>query len=501
MMIIDWLKEAAGAVFDATGLPWPVIASTLVALCVLPILIRLVRRLVRGAAASTGTQRWSALAQMRRAAVLAGGGLGLVAAAYGTIRALTAWGQPLPLAIATSAAIEGGAITMAADLYLRARAGLSATRPRVASWLYAAASAYANTVHPPASTSTAGAAIFGLVPLLGLYLIEYQAHAEADHNDDRQAAWPLRVAGAAWRRWWTGIATWLGVDLGASDTDTERELAARRAARSTYDLRLAKAHLDAHPDSRRAARRVRRCTARSQAARERAGVATDPRQAQRMAVMMRELVHGPTHATGDWNNIAAATALLYGGPVLLDPAGGGVYDLTGRTPAALSAPVSGALSASLSAPLSGQVSGQQAGPADRRTARPDRARTDKRTSRRTASRTDRVPRPRPDNGQDDGHRTGPADMAELVTLARTLMADMDGAVNRPRLVRAIRASGQTLSADRAAELWRQVKPTGQENGQHAGQAARTGRTSDPDSIPDKGADSAGAGVLAGADAA
>jgi len=312
------------------GAPWPLIAAGAVAAGLLLILaVRSARRAVRSARRMT-------LVRVRAVAVLAVGTAGMLAAAYGTVRALYAMGQPLPLALATSAAIEGGAIAFAADLYIRARKSRPATRPRIASWAYALASAWANATHPPAHASWTGALLFGLVPLLGLYLIEYQAQAERPAVQDGTAAWPVRVARAGWRRAWTALATWLGVDVNASDTDTERELAARRAARATYRLRLAQQENAAKP-SARTARRLRRRNRTAQAARERAGVATDPVQALRLATLMRELVHGPEQAAADWHDVAASASRVYGG-LLLPDAGGAVIDLSGRAPFSVNGP-------------------------------------------------------------------------------------------------------------------------------------------------------------------
>ena len=324
------MSAVTGLLRTVGGAPWPILALCAVAAGLLLIVaVRLGRRAVRSA-------RRMSLVRVRAVAVLAVGTAGMLAAAYGTVRALYAMGQPLPLALATSAAIEGGAIAFAADLYIRARKSRPATRPRVASWAYALASAWANATHPPAHASWTGALLFGLVPLLGLYLIEYQAQAERPAAHDGSAAWPVRVARASWRRVWTALATWLGVDVNASDTDTERELAARRAARATYRLRLTQQANAASP-SGRTARRLRRRNRTAQAARERAGVATDPVQALRLATLMRELVHGPEQAAADWHDVAASASRVYGG-LLLPDARGAVIDLSGRETPAIDGP-------------------------------------------------------------------------------------------------------------------------------------------------------------------
>lgn len=307
--------------------PWPLIAAgVVVAVFLAVVAVRAGRRAVRSARRVT-------LPRVRAVAVLAVGTAGMLAAAYGTVRALVAMGQPVPLALATSAAIEGGAVAFAADLYIQARKPKGDPgRPRVASWAYALASAWANATHPPAGASWTGSLIFGLVPLLGLYLIEYQAHSERSDRTGaagrRRSSWPARFAGAAWRRGWTALATWLGVDVDATDTETERELAVRRAARATYRLRLAKHANEAAP-SRRTGRLVRRWTRKTQAAQERAGVTADQVQAVRMSKLMRQLVDGPEQATGDWRDVAASASRVYGGTLLLD-ARGPVLDLSGR---------------------------------------------------------------------------------------------------------------------------------------------------------------------------
>lgn len=319
----ELMSVFTGLVRTVGDTPWPLIAAGAAAAGLLLIVaVWSGRRAVRSVRRMT-------LVRVRAVAVLAVGTAGMLAAAYGTVRALYAMGQPLPLALATSAAIEGGAIYLAADLYIRTRKQRPATRPRIASWAYALASAWANATHPPTNTSWTGALIFGLVPLLGLYLIEYQAQAERPAVKDDTAAWPVRVARASWRRAWTALATWLGVDVNASDTDTELELAARRAARATYRLRLAQQENAAKP-SVRTERRLRRRSRTAQAARERAGVATDPVQALRLATLMRELVHGPEQAAADWHDVAASASRVYGGLLLPDARGDAVLDLSGR---------------------------------------------------------------------------------------------------------------------------------------------------------------------------
>lgn len=391
----------------------------------------LYRLLVAAARAGLRSARRFSLTQLRRSSVLVVGSAGLLAAAYGTVRALHAMGQPLPLALATSAAIEGGAIYLAADLYIRAREGRPALRPRLASWGYALASAWANATHPPTpDTSWTGALIFGLVPLLGLYLIEYQAHTDRARGHQEITAWPLRVAAAAWRRGWTAAATWLGVDVNASDTDTERELAARRAARATYRLRLAQQAGDSE-------RKIRRLTRASQAARERAGVASDPRQALRLAVLMRELVHGPEHAAGDWSDVTASASRVYGGLLLAGP--DGIYDLSGRTLPAGPQPV-----------------------------RPVRA-ARRSTRELEADRGPDHPRPTPKTQRpaEPAHASGPGgrspdvqrstpDDAESDLIQRAV-DELGADLSKRTLMEAVRSAGGRISSDRAAEIARQVK--------------------------------------------
>lgn len=408
-----------------TDLPWPVLAAGATALLVLLVFtIRVARRTVT-------------LARIRGGAALTVGVAGMGVAACGTVGALTAWGQPWPLAMATSAAIEGGAVALAADLYLRARAGHAVTRARIASWAYAVASAAANAAHPPSGASGVGALIFGAVPLLGLYLIEYQAHATRTTTARTTAAWPIRVARAAWRRAWTQAAAWLGADIDATDTAVERELAARRAAYATYQLRLTQlAH--AHKPTRRAARRLRKRTRAAQSARSRAGVAADPAQALLLAQHMRELVHGPEHATGDWSNVAAAAARVYGGLILTGGADG-PYTFDGHT-RTTPPDTTEADTSTPSAPARTRRTTITAAPnAD------SRLRTDSRPAGRTDSRTD----PR-------------ADVDDLVPMAMRVLADLttaDGPLTRDRMAAEIRARGQSISAARAHALWQRVRPT------------------------------------------
>lgn len=251
------------------------------------------------------------LARVRSGTAFVVGTVGLATAAFGTVRSLHAWGQPLPLAIMTSATIEGGAIYFAADLYMRTREGRAAGWARWLSWMFAAASSYANMAHPPARTTGAGVIIFGLLPLLGLTLIEYQAFAGRIVAVVTSDAWPVRVIRAAWRRGWTQIAAACGVDVDATDTTVERELAARRAATAMYRLRRAQLAHDSNP-TRRGERRLRRRARQAQAARSVAAVATDPEQAVRLAQFMRDLVHGPEQAVGDWSDIPTAAARVFG---------------------------------------------------------------------------------------------------------------------------------------------------------------------------------------------
>lgn len=395
------------------GQPWPVLAAGAAVLAVLLwVAVRIGRRKVT-------------LARVRSGAAFAVGTAGMAAAAFGTVRSLIAWGQPLPLALATSATIEGGAIYFAADLYLRSRNGRPAGRPRAFSWAFALASAYANAAHPPSSTTGAGVVIFGLLPLLGLCLIEYQAHTTRTVNLREAAAWPIRVARAAWRRAWTQAAAAIGVDVDATDTAVERELAARRAAYATYRLRQAQLEHDAKP-TRRAARRLRKRTRAAQSARSRAGVAADPAQAVRLAQQMRELVHGAEHATADWSNVAAAASRVYGGVILT----GGADGPYGLAVQARTAPD---------------------GDADTDPRTPSSPVRTGRTAISAVPDTDR--RPQPD---------GRTDLAELVPLAQEVIAALTEAgepVTRDRMAAEIRARGQSISAARAHALWQQVRPT------------------------------------------
>lgn len=400
-----------------TGLPWPVLAAGATVLAVLLwVAVRAARRTVT-------------LTRIRAGAVFAVGTAGMAAAAFGTVRSLVAWGQPLPLALATSATIEGGAIAFAADLYLRSRNGQPAGRPRAFSWAFALASAYANAAHPPSSTTGAGVVIFGLLPLLGLCLIEYQAHTTRTVRIREATAWPARVLRAAWRRVWTQAAAAIGVDVEATDTAVERELAARRAAYATYRLRLAQLAHAARP-GRRAARRLRKRTRAAQAARARAGVAADPGQAVLLAQHMRELVHGPDHAAGDWSDVAAAASRVYGGLILT----GGAY---GAYNLAVQPRTTGPDDAAAGTRTPSTT------PRTRRTAITAVPDADSRT--RTDSRTEARP-----------------DVADLVPVAQRVIAALAAAgepVTRDRMAAEIRASGQSLSAARAHALWQQVRPT------------------------------------------
>ena len=374
-----------------TGLPWPVLAAGATVLAVLLwVAVRAARRTVT-------------LTRIRAGAVFAVGTAGMAAAAFGTVRSLVAWGQPLPLALATSATIEGGAIAFAADLYLRSRNGQPAGRPRAFSWAFALASAYANAAHPPSSTTGAGVVIFGLLPLLGLCLIEYQAHTTRTVRIREATAWPARVLRAAWRRVWTQAAAAIGVDVEATDTAVERELAARR---------------------------LRKRTRAAQAARARAGVAADPGQAVLLAQHMRELVHGPDHAAGDWSDVAAAASRVYGGLILT----GGAY---GAYNLAVQPRTTGPDDAAAGTRTPSTT------PRTRRTAITAVPDADSRT--RTDSRTEARP-----------------DVADLVPVAQRVIAALAAAgepVTRDRMAAEIRASGQSLSAARAHALWQQVRPT------------------------------------------
>ena len=374
-----------------TGLPWPVLAAGATVLAVLLwVAVRAARRTVT-------------LTRIRAGAVFAVGTAGMAAAAFGTVRSLVAWGQPLPLALATSATIEGGAIAFAADLYLRSRNGQPAGRPRAFSWAFALASAYANAAHPPSSTPGAGVVIFGLLPLLGLCLIEYQAHTTRTVRIREATAWPARVLRAAWRRVWTQAAAAIGVDVEATDTAVERELAARR---------------------------LRKRTRAAQAARARAGVAADPGQAVLLAQHMRELVHGPDHAAGDWSDVAAAASRVYGGLILT----GGAY---GAYNLAVQPRTTGPDDAAAGTRTPSTT------PRTRRTAITAVPDADSRT--RTDSRTEARP-----------------DVADLVPVAQRVIAALAAAgepVTRDRMAAEIRASGQSLSAARAHALWQQVRPT------------------------------------------
>lgn len=418
------------------GVPVPIVAVAVLLAGGVAWLVA--RRAVRAVAATS-------LSQRRAFLLITVGAAGLLAASYGTIHFLSSVGEPLPVALLISAVVEGGAAALVVDLYARsATPGARVGKARVASWVFAAASCWANVTHSPASTWS-GALIFGALPLLGLYLLEYQAGADrrerTHRSDPDRASWPVRVAVATWRRAWTGVATALGVDVNASDTETELALAARRAARATYRLRLALAADREHP-TRRTARRVRRATRASQAARERAGVASDPGQAVALAVQVRELVHGPDSAADDWSDVAAAASRVYGSLVVPNRPStpGQVVGHDGarvvqpavhgdRTP-----PYDGARPATLNRPY-GRTT-----PTGTRITHPDKTPDTARTARRTPNRTT-------------------PDVSDLIPLGQDAWRRLHNSgqhVTRDRVAAAIRDAGHTVSADRAAALWREL---------------------------------------------
>lgn len=247
--------------------------------------------------------------------VMTAGVLGLMAASYGVITFILDTGLPLPVALFGTGLLEGGVLAATADLYHKSRARGPVAKPRATAWVLATFSAWANLIHAPTGTA-AGALVFAAFPLLGTWMIEYEVTNTKTRAGGRSGGiGPARVAAAAWRRGWTAAATGLGLDVHASDSDTERELAARRAARATYRLRLAQKTREKR-SGLLTDRRVQARTRAAQRARERAAVATDQSQAVRLAMLMRELVHGPEHATEDWHDIAASASRVYGAPVV-----------------------------------------------------------------------------------------------------------------------------------------------------------------------------------------
>lgn len=280
MTITNSITEAA------RGVPWPLlIAGGIAALAVLALTTVAIVRAGRAAwrVATAGLARaqsdedplTAVLAWIKRYVFFAFGGGMILSASYGMIRLLVEQGAFVPVAVAFSLGVEGLMIGFTIDLYHRSRTGKTTTMaPRVASWLFAGVSAYANSIHP-----IAGVHLFALAPLIGLFAIEWQAGTERHANHERGDSEGFSLSNLfrrTWGRLWATVAVRINVDSGARDTDVERDLRARKAAtrmRIMYEA----------PEGRR----QRRAKARYRRARQAAGVDVDPDMYRLMLTMFR----------------------------------------------------------------------------------------------------------------------------------------------------------------------------------------------------------------------
>lgn len=505
MTPIEMFSQAAGA------LPWPLfIAGSVTAAAVVAatgfVTVKRTARVAHRVAtagldrARTVDHATGALTWGSKRLTMVIGGAGIAVASYGVVMFLRAVGLPWPLAVLGSAVIEGGILVLKLEGYRAIHAKGDHTPARNLAWLFVAASAWANFTHPPQGADRTGALIFGLFPILGAALIEFNAwtlrrdlRRQAVRGDSAEPSrpGPVRIAAALWHRGWAAASVRLGIRVDATDEDSDRALRAQRAARALYRLRLTaqREAIAGGRRKRRLARRLERERHRAQRALDLANVGTDRRQATTVASRVRAMVTAPELALGDWSDVRVVANTVADLTALPDLVTSAVRD-----PAAVLLLRNGvdlsALSRELAAPTStAQMAEPQessvlkmaedpteylavAGRATERSGRDHVADANSADARRpgqpsgeeispTAGRKSHAwstppPRKAQRNGKRSGNRAEP-DVSDLIPLGQELFREIreeDGTVTRSRLAEAFRQRHGSLSNDRASALWR-----------------------------------------------
>lgn len=507
MTPIEMFSQAAGA------LPWPlfiaggltaaaVVAATgfLTAKCTARVAHRLATAgldRARAADHATGALAWGS----KRLTVVIGGA-GIAVASYGVVMFLRGVGLPWPLAVLGSAVIEGGILVLKLEGYRAIHAKGDHTPARNLAWLFIAASAWANFTHPPQGAERTGALIFGLFPILGAALIEFNAwtlrrdlrrRAVRGDAGELPRPGPVRMAAALWHRGWATASVRLGIQVEASDEHTDRALRAQRAARALYRLRLTaqREAVAGGRRKRRLARRIEHDRHRAQRALDLANVGTDRDQATRVAARVRAMVTAPDLALGDWSDVRVVANTVADLTALPDLVTSAVRD-PGAVPLLRNGLDLSALSRELAPPTSAPQMAKTHGSsvvkmaegaseylaeARRATDRPGRDRVSGANSadtRRPSQPSDAEASPvagrKPSawstpprrkgqrNGRRNANRAEP-DVSDLIPLGQELFREIreeDGTVTRARLVEAFRQRHGSLSNDRASALWRML---------------------------------------------
>lgn len=430
-MLNQWLDAARNAPLPAQ------IAAGILALAVLALAYLVVARLVRAGyrvltaglaqAKKADDPATAVLGWINRYIFFTIGGIAFLSSGYGVFHALTGQANaPTLVGVFVTICFDGLAVAFVANLYYQARTGGNRTPPRLASWLMGSVSAAVNFTHP-----IGGVEFLGLLPLVGLLAIEWQAGWEWRQARRNQQDMSRSLLAAFYARQRANLAAWLGVDTGARDTDTEQTLKVRKAGRLLYALQVADAPFqdkDAKP-GRFARWRVSRLEVRARKAQADAGVDLDPATDRAVLRHMRMLAGTRIKARDN--------------PPAYEPY---VADLTAAyEPAYANGPDSRTADTHVRGMTSDDERTQsRTNPRTGGVRESGNRRTQPRTNRRTQSRTDGVRTP---------------DVSDLIETGQVVYADLhaDGVhLTRDRLAGEMRTRGYPVGQARAAQLWREL---------------------------------------------
>lgn len=406
------MTETIEALTRAVGeTPWPLLGAASAAI-VVSLCVRTVRRCREAHAAQV-------FAWISARLTFIVGGAGVAVASYGVVMFLRSVGLPWLVAILGSVLIEGGILTLTVKMYEAIGARRSHSATRNLAWLFVAASAWANITHPPGGTNHTGALVFGAFPVLGAVLIEFHAwttgRRTAQRSDSEERVLP-RLLRACWCRLWAAAAARLGVDIHARDTDVERWLRARKAARQLHRLQQAD-----QGSSALARWQASRLEVRARRALMTANAPADT-EMHRQVLRTRRM----SGAVRDMARDRAPSEPW-------DPAPPRLARQHEPGPPSAAAQQRGRTKRSRPA-----ATGQDTGP--RQEATQPRPSSSRRTNRKTRNRTS-------------------PDVSDLIEAGQAIYLNLRRSgqpLNRDRFLKAMREAGHALSTDRATALWREL---------------------------------------------